>query len=76
MPMDNLDPGQVSANNASGIHNTDGAFWFNYENVPQGQPLWMLISSDVIGDPGQASQSKCEVAITRTVSWRDPIGMA
>lgn len=75
-PMDNLDPGQVSASNASGIHNVDGGFWFNYENVPQGQPLWMLISSDVIGDPGQSSQSKCDVSITRTVSWRDPIGMA
>eukprot|EP00481_Brizalina_sp_1-RS-2013_P000811 TRINITY_DN19_c0_g1_i2.p1 TRINITY_DN19_c0_g1~~TRINITY_DN19_c0_g1_i2.p1 ORF type:complete len:360 (-),score=88.70 TRINITY_DN19_c0_g1_i2:343-1422(-) len=73
-PIDNLNPGTISANNASGIHNVNGGFWFNYENVPQGQPLWMLISSDVVGDPTQASQNKASCSISRTVMWRDHIG--
>ena len=73
-PIDNLNPGQISSSNASGIHNVNGGFWYNYENVPQGQPLWMLISSDVIGDPDQQSANNVVVQINRTVMWRDHVG--
>lgn len=75
-PIDNLAPGTVSATTASGLHNTVGGFWFNYYNVPQGQPLWMLLSSDTIGEPGDPTPNKCDVSISRTVSWRDHVGAA
>lgn len=73
-PQDNLNPTQISSGNASGIHNVNGGFWFNYENVPQGQPLWMLISSDVPGDPDQVGSDNVTVQISRTVMWRDHVG--
>lgn len=73
-PADNLDPGSISASNASGIHNVNGGYWFNYFNVPQSQPLWMLISSDVGGAPTAPSTDQVTVSISRTVMWRDHVG--
>lgn len=48
---------------------------WNYKNVPALQPLWCLISSNQLGEPGDTALSTpvfCE--IIRTVKWRDPIG--
>lgn len=73
-PQDNLDPATISASNASGIHNVNNGYWFNYFNVPQSQPFWMLISSDVPGDPTQSGTDNCVVQIFRTVMWRDHVG--
>lgn len=73
-PQDNLNPTVVSAGNASGIHNVTGAYWFGYQNVPQSTPLWMLISTDVSGSPGEAGDNTCLVEIHRKVFWRDHVG--
>lgn len=73
-PVDNLAPTNPTASNASGIHNAQApGNWFNYYNVPQGQPLWMLISTNCEGDPNTGAND-LKVQINRTVFWRDHVG--
>lgn len=48
---------------------------WNYKNVPVLQPLWCLISSNQLGEPGDTDlTTPVLVEMYRTVKWRDPIG--
>lgn len=43
-------------------------------NVPQSEPLFLLISSSVPNSPGVPPTNNVSVQCSRSVKWRDPIG--
>ncbi len=71
-PAGALAPNVVSETDASGIFNA--STWFNATNIPQAQPFWMLISTNVTGEPNSTNANQCKFSISRTVRWRDPVG--